>query len=63
MNKPLEQLNDVDWCDNTAVSVIDFGEQGNPKIILLNDASHLTPEVSVFAKQTWWRRENMERKR
>ena len=63
MNKPLEQLNDVDWCDNTAVSVIDFDQQGNPHLAVWNDASHLTPEVSVFAKQTWWRRENRERRR
>lgn len=62
MNKPLEELNDVDWCDNTAVSVIDFDEQGDPHLVLQNDASHLTPEISVFAKQTWWKRENLERR-
>lgn len=63
LNKPLEQLNDVDWCDNTGISVIDFDAQGNPKAVLVNDASHLPAEVSTFAKQSWWRRENRERKR
>ena len=60
---PLERLNDVDWCDNTAMSVIDFDQKEIPSLILENDASHLTPDVSVFAKQTWWKRENLERKR
>lgn len=60
---PLDQLNDVDWCDNTAVSVIDFDREETPHLILQNDATHLTPDVSVFARQTWWKRENLERKR
>lgn len=57
MGKPIEELNDVDWCDNTAISIVDFDEQLRPEIVLLNDASHLTEEVSTFAKQEWWKPE------
>jgi len=58
LNKPIEELNDVDWCDNTAISVIDFDNDLHSHVISMNDASHLTPELSVFAQQTWWRPEN-----
>ncbi len=57
MGKPIEELNDVDWCDNTAISIIDFDEALQPKIVLLNDSSHLTEETSTFAKQEWWKPE------
>ncbi len=60
MNKPIEQLNEVGWCDNTAVSIIDFDEQMNSKVVLMNDASHLTPEMSLFTHQTWWKLEEDE---
>lgn len=56
MGYPIEKLNDIDWCDNTAISIIDFDEHKTPKIVLLNDASHLNEEISTFAKQTWWRK-------
>lgn len=55
---PLEALNTVDWCDNTAISVIVFDDDFQPHIERMNDASHLTEEVSTFAKQNWWRPEN-----
>lgn len=55
---PIENLNDIDWCDNTAVSIVDFDEELNAAIQLANDASHLDTEVSTFAKQDWWKPEN-----
>ena len=58
MNKPIEELNTVDWVDNTGISIVDFDEEMHPQIVLLNDASHLTEETSTFAKQSWWRPEN-----
>ena len=58
MGKPIEQLNDVDWCDNTAVSVIDFDDAMKANIGLLNDASHLSEETSTVSKQSWWKPEN-----
>ncbi len=58
---PIEKLNDIGWCDNTAISIIDFDEENRPRIMLLNDASHLTKEISTFAKQDWWRKQQGKR--
>lgn len=55
---PIERLNDVDWCDNTAISVIVFDRSMQPEILLENDSSHLAEHLSTFAKQRWWRKEN-----
>lgn len=60
MNKPIEELNTVDWVDNTGISIVDFDENMNPHIELLNDASHLSEETSTFATQSWWKPENRE---
>ena len=60
---PLEKLNEVDWCDNTALSVIEFASPEQSKVILENDASHLTEEVSSFLKQDWWKPEKRIRAR
>lgn len=42
------------YCDNTAVSCLQY-EDGAFQIDFLNDASHLTPEISTFERQKWWR--------
>ena len=51
---PIERLNDVAWCDNTAISVIEI-ENGLPTLISENDNSHIADGLSTFATQTWWR--------
>lgn len=58
LGKSLEQIGDVAWCDNTAVSIVDFDEQMVPSVIVMNDASHLDESTSTFASQSWWRPEN-----
>jgi probable phosphoglycerate mutase len=55
---PIERLNDIDWCDNTAVTLIRFDENMKFSCEFENDASHIPEDLSTFAKQTWWRREN-----
>lgn len=42
------------YCDNTAVSLLDY-ENGAFQIECLNDSSHLSDEISTFARQKWWR--------
>lgn len=42
------------YCDNTAVSHIRY-ENGAFSIDFLNDTSHLSEEISTFARQKWWR--------
>ncbi|MBQ4154674.1 MAG: histidine phosphatase family protein [Clostridia bacterium] len=41
MGKPIEQLNSVDWADNTGVYLLHFDEEELPRIIYANDFSHL----------------------
>lgn len=53
---PIEQLNDMDWSDNTAVSIVDFDEERNAIIRLKNDASHLTGEPTCAAPRDWTRK-------
>ncbi len=52
--KPIEALNEIAWCDNTAVSLIDFDETLTPRVVLENDLSHLSEELSTLKKQRWW---------
>lgn len=42
------------YCDNTAVSLLRY-ENGAFQIEYLNDSSHLSDEISTFARQKWWR--------
>ena len=44
-----ERLGDVGWSDNTAVSLIEYGDDLAPRIIFKNDSSHLPPEASTPA--------------
>lgn len=37
----IEHLKDVPWSDNTAVTLLEFDDELNVKIIYLNDSSHL----------------------
>ena len=41
------------YCDNTAVSHLTY--DGAFHIDYLNDTSHLTPDISTFERQKWWR--------
>ena len=51
-----ETLQEIPHGDNTSVSLITF-EDGTADIEYHADASHLTPEISTFARQNWWRSE------
>lgn len=41
-------------CENTAVTCI-TRENGKYTLEFLNDASHITPEISTLGRQMWWR--------
>lgn len=43
------------YCDNTAVSCLEY-EDGKYSFVFLNDTSHLTPEISTYVRQSWWRK-------
>lgn len=52
---PISCLNQVGWADNTAVSRVEFDENGHCRLIYKNDASHLPPELSTLAGSKWCR--------
>jgi broad specificity phosphatase PhoE len=47
LGKTPDGLSDIEWCDNTAVSVIDFDGALKPKVVVMNDASHLPASLSL----------------
>ena len=56
-DKTLDEINEIAWADNTAISKIEFDHNLKPTIIFQNDASHLDTETSTLENQTWWREE------
>lgn len=46
--------NAVAHCENTAVTHLTY-ENGQYHLEFLNDASHITPEISTLGRQMWWR--------
>ncbi len=52
MGLPLDHMNEVPWCDNTGISVVEFSRDGKITIPVLNDASHIPPELSVYRRGT-----------
>lgn len=57
---PIEALNDVAWCDNTSINIIEFDDDFNPTVVCENDRSHLEHGMSAMDSQTWWRAENRD---
>ena len=45
MFNDVERLNEVPWCDNTAVSLVEFDDNYRPVIKFLNCTSHLSDEL------------------
>lgn len=41
--------------DNTSVSLLEV-ENGKARVVFYNDISHLSPENSTFARQSWWKK-------
>lgn len=41
------------WADNSAVSLIEYDENLVPKILMMNDSSHLSAELSTLAVSKW----------
>ncbi|QNK39160.1 histidine phosphatase family protein [Caproicibacter fermentans] len=47
---PVDRVGEIGWCDNTAVSVVDFDDELRAKVVKMNDASHIPPELSVYRR-------------
>lgn len=53
-NKPLEELNEIMWCDNAAVTVAEFDDETGFSVIVDGDNSHLA-DISTINEQDWWK--------
>lgn len=53
---PIERLNEVEWCDNTGICKL-LVDGDSVTLEYENDCTHLTEELSTFAGQRWWRKE------
>ena len=60
MGVPLEQLKDVGWSDNTAVSLVEYDDSLQPRIIFRNSNDHLTDELSTLSHSAWCKDELSE---
>lgn len=49
----LEEMNNVAWCDNTAITIIDY-ENGKFSSIVEGDATHLGSDLGTIVNQDWW---------
>jgi probable phosphoglycerate mutase len=56
MDIPSHETDRMPYCDNSAVTLLHY-ENNALKIEYHSDNSHLDPEISTLAHQTWWRTE------
>ncbi len=56
LNIPLVEIHRIPHGDNTAVHLL-RAEAGALRVEYYNDNSHLSDELSTFARQSWWRKE------
>lgn len=52
-NCELEEMFNIPWCDNTAVTILDYAE-GGFELLLEGDSAHLENELSTIRNQDWW---------
>ncbi len=52
----VEESHSLGHSDNTAVTHLEI-DQGQVKIVFSDDNSHLSPEISTLARQSWWKAE------
>jgi len=57
----LEEMVDVEWCDNTAITIIDY-EDGIFNIVTEGDSSHLGSDLGTIVNQEWWEEYNRKKK-
>ena len=50
---PLDEMINVPWCDNTAITIADY-EDDRFNLVIEGDASHLGDEFTTLGNQDWW---------
>ena len=51
--KSLEEMKNMPWYDNTAVTVVEYAEN-NFNILIEGDVSHLDNQMKTIENQQWW---------
>lgn len=52
-NCTLEEMLRIPWHENTSVTIVDY-EDGEFKVVVEGDASHLDSDMSTIRNQDWW---------
>ncbi len=52
-NYDLEEMFNIKWCDNTAITIVDY-EDNKFNLILEGNSSHLDDKLSTVKNQAWW---------
>lgn len=53
-HKGLTALNEIEWCDNAAITIVEHDENGF-NILLEGDNSHLL-DITTIGHQDWWKK-------
>ena len=57
MGLELNDMKAVSWCENTAVTVVDYESDNDEfKMIVDGDASHLPDDMRTIIHQAWWKK-------
>lgn len=57
MGLALNDMKAVSWCENTAVTVVDYESEKNEfNIVIDGDASHLPEDMRTIVHQAWWKK-------
>ena len=60
----LENMKNIPWCENTAVTVVDYESDTDEfEVVKYGDATHLPIDMKTIAHQDWWKnsyRENIQ---
>ena len=54
---PVERIDDMVWCDNTAINCYEFDDSLTPKVVFENSCEHINNDESTKAHQLWWKDE------
>lgn len=51
----VEKINEIGWCENTSVNLIEYDKDLRPRILYLSDASHLPNKETCPSDVAWWK--------
>lgn len=57
--RPFSCVGEEGWAglENTSVALLEYDDEGTPRIVYRGDASHLSEDTMTMHHQTWWKKE------